>query len=154
MKFPLEVNHWSLHCGKAPYFSSKDRGIKSSRANGSDRPALVPPQLSSLFMSDRKMKQEIDRWFQPVSDLMSDDVTRYTGEEMSWKVRLSINQCVSPTLICGHKRSTVTWGTRLTTQVAKNKVSMVGGFRNGQGSEFRVGILPFTSRRRWLEWFW
>lgn len=74
MKFPLEVNRWPLHVAKAAKsFSNattEEGEMRSSQANGADRPVLVPPQPSRSYMSDRKMKQKIDMWLQPVSAVM------------------------------------------------------------------------------------
>lgn len=123
MKFPLEVNRWSLHVAEAAESLSKvtseEGEIRSSKANGKDRPVLVPLLRSRSFMSDRKMKQKIDMWLQPVSAVILGDVAEHPGKKMSCKVKLSINWRVGPALACGHECLTVTCGTRLMIPTAE-----------------------------------
>lgn len=78
-----------------------------------------------------------------MSALMSDNVARYPGEEMSCKVKLSINWCVGPTLAFGHRPLTVTGGTRLTIQVAGMRLAWLVASEIGQASlEKRFCHLP------------
>lgn len=74
------------------------------------------------------------------------DVAGHPGEEMSCKVKLSINWRVGPTLTCGRERLAVTWSTRLGIQAAEMRLAWPVALQIGQRVQSRAAAL-------WCGWF-
>lgn len=155
MKFPLEVNPWSLHVAEAAESLSKatsaEGETRSSQANGTDRPVLV----RGSHHCDVAHSRVTGRWSRRLTGGLSQcllfnvvgNVAGHPGEEMSCKVKLSINWCVGPTLTCGRERLAVTWSTRLGIQAAEMRLAWPVALEIGQRVQSRAVAL-------WCGWFW